>query len=98
MVSPCPSLTIMVRIFSVFLGKFRLDQSERTVFPLINHIYFVCLCIGEYEKAVSQKLHLDAGILGEHGFDAKLFRADDADLVVLGSLLLGLDKLCPDAA
>ena len=32
---------------------------------------------------MSQKLHLDAGILRIHGLDVKLLRADDLDLLFI---------------
>ena len=80
------------------LMKFRLNQSERTVFSLIYYIDLFCLRIGEYEKLVSQKLHLDAGIFRIHWFDTELLRAHDADFVIFGGILFRINELFPDAS
>ena len=64
------------------LMKFRFDQAEGSVFSLIYYIDLVGLRIAEYEEIMSEQLHLDAGVLGEHGFDSELLGTHDPDLAV----------------
>ena len=42
---------------------FRFDKSVCISFSLVDYIYFVILCISEYEEIVAWELHLDACIL-----------------------------------
>ena len=67
----------------IVLSEFRFDQTEGTILPAVYHIDFVSLSIAEYEKVMSEKIHLYAGILGIHGLDTELFRADDPDLALI---------------
>ena len=68
------------------LRKFRFDQAEGAVFPLVDYIYFICLGIGEDEETVSPQLHQDTCNFRIHKFDAEFFRADNPDLVVFRSI------------
>src|SRR5699024_869064 len=54
--------------------------------------------IGENEKAVPEKLHLEAGILREHGLYAEFLCANDTDLVIFRRFLLGLNEFSPDTS
>ena len=70
------SLYVLI-CFLVFL----FDQTVGSILSLIYDIDFVCLSIAEYVEVMSEKFHLNAGILREHWFDAETFGTDDLNLV-----------------
>ena len=63
------------------------DQSRRNHLSFVDNIDFICLCVAEYEESMSKKIHLDAGILRIHWFDAKAFCTDNADLIIYRSVI-----------
>ena len=72
----------------IVLSEFRFDQTEGTILPAVYHIDFVSLSIAEYEKVMSEKIHLYAGILGIHRLDAKALRTDDLYLILIRNQVL----------
>ena len=88
-ISPPAAIFIHILIF-------RLNQPVGISLSLIDHIHLICLRIAKYEKAVSQKLHLNACILGIHRLDIKLFRADDLYHFLLHIILF--DKFLTERA
>lgn len=49
-----------------------LDQSVSIAFSLVYNIYFIRLCVAEYEEVMSQQFHLYTRIFREHWLHAKL--------------------------
>ncbi len=74
--------------FFIYFSALRLDQTVGVVLSLVNDVYFVGLCIAEYEEGVSKKFHLYAGIFRIHWFHAEFFRTDDLDVFVLQIVML----------
>ena len=74
--------------------ELRLDQSVGIPLTLVNYIHLISLCITEYEEAVSQQFHLDAGILGIHRLDIEFLGTNDLDLLIIRIVILyiGLAK------
>ena len=48
-----PLNIIIKNIKFEILGKFRLDQAERSIFSFLYNIYFIGLCIAEYKEIMS---------------------------------------------
>jgi len=63
---------------------FRLDQAVGPAFSLIDDGGLLSLGVDEYEEAVSQKLHLHAGIFRIHGLEIEGLMADDPDGLLKG--------------
>ena len=76
----------------IVLSEFRFDQTKGTILPAVYHIDFVSLSIAEYEKVMSEKIHLYAGILGIHRLDAKALRTDDLYLILIRNQVVGFKK------
>ena len=54
---------------------FRDDQAETAVVALVNHVGFTGVRVGEYEKAVTDQVHLEYGFLSRHGFQGETLGA-----------------------